>query len=251
MGQKFVANNVIKKPVIGITLDWQKEGTFASRPHYALRMQYFDAIEKVGGIPIGLPYNEDVREDYLNMVDGILIPGGDMAKPLEWYEAGTKELPHPVMPRCDSDIWYVEQCMARKIPFLGLCEGMQVFGGVLGCTLTANVQKSYGTELNHRNTKQGLERVHDVHITERTLLASIMKTDTIRTNSRHTEGIREVSENMIVSGRAEDGVIEAVEAHPELGHPFALGLEWHPEDFTQDGSPDLEVFRAFVRACQG
>lgn len=240
-----------KKPLIGITLDWEKEGSFSTHPHYALRTHYFDAIERAGGVPIGIPYNESLREEYINLVDGILIPGGTMAKPLEWYEEGTDNLPYPEMPRTKSDIWFTEQCIARHIPFLGVCEGMQVLAGVLGGTLTANVMKSYGTDMAHWDGPRTEERVHDVKIVDRTLLASILRTNTLKTNTLHREGVRDISEKLIVSAHAEDGVIEAIETHPELGHPFALGVEWHPEYFAKDGEPDFNILTAFVRACQG
>lgn len=241
----------VTKPLIGITLDWEKEGSFSTRPHYALRTHYFDAVERAGGLPVGIPYNEDLREDYLNLVDGILIPGGTMAKPMEWYEEGTGKLPYPEMPRCDSDIWFTEQCIARNIPFLGICEGMQVLAGVLGCKLTADVQKSFNTDLKHHNSPQTEERVHDVTIIDRTLLASILRTDKLKTNTLHREGVREISDHAIVCAKAEDGVIEAIEAHPEMGHTFALGIEWHPEYFAKEGEPDFNILTAFVRACHG
>lgn len=247
MGQKFVA----KKPIIGITLDYEKEGSFSIRPHYALRTHYFDAIEKAGGVPIGIPYNESVRDEYLSLVDGILIPGGTMAKPWEWYEEGTTEQPYDKIPRDESDAWFAEKCISQKIPFLGICEGMQVLAGILGGKLTPNVMKSYGTHMAHWDGPRTEERVHDVKIIDRTLLASILKTDTIKTNTLHREGVRKISDKLIVSACAEDGVIEAIETHPELGHPFALGIEWHPEYFAKQGQPDYEIFAAFVRACQG
>lgn len=254
MGLKFVgkAKERVLKPVIGITLDYEAEGSFARTPYYALRTQYFEAIERAGGLPIALPYSAALQEEYLNLVDGILIPGGSMAKPLEWYEAGTTELPYSQSPRSQSDIWYAEQCLAHKIPFLGICEGMQVLAGVLGCTLTADVQKSYQTTLPHLTRPSHVRAAkHIVHIKDRTLLSSILKTEVLTTNTVHREAVREASKNVVVSATAADGVIEAIEAHPELSHPFALGIEWHPEYFTTPDAPDFNIFTAFIQACKG
>jgi len=254
MGLKFVAKTTgaVRKAVIGITLDYEKEGSFAHYPYYALRTHYFEAVERAGGLPIALPYSAALQEDYLNLVDGVLIPGGSMAKPLEWYEHGTTHLPYPELPRAASDIWYAKQCIARKIPFLGICEGMQVLAGVLGCTLTADVQKSYNTTLQHL-TRPSHERAasHIVHIKDRTLLASILKTAALTTNTIHREAVLKASSRVVVSAIAADGVIEAIEAHPNLGHPFALGVEWHPEYFTTPDAPDFNIFTAFIRACHG
>lgn len=175
-----------------------------------------------------------------------------MAKPLEWYEEGTKDLPYPELPRCESDIWFTQQCLERKIPFLGICEGMQVLSGVLGCELTADVQGSYNTNLAHlQRPSHERSSSHTVKIKDRTLLASILKVDELQTNTIHREAVRKPSEKAVVSAVAVDGVIEAIETHPELGHPFALGIEWHPEYFAEEGAPDFNILKAFVRACRG
>ena len=44
------------KPLIGITLDWQKGGSFSKRPHYALRTHYFDAVAAAGGLGFGIDH---------------------------------------------------------------------------------------------------------------------------------------------------------------------------------------------------
>jgi gamma-glutamyl-gamma-aminobutyrate hydrolase PuuD len=44
-----------------------------------------------------------------------------------------------------------------------------------------------------------------------------------------------------VTGRAPDGTVEAVEL---AGHPFVVGVQWHPE---QD---DPRIFAALVAACK-
>lgn len=53
------------KPLIGITLDWQKDGSFSKRPHYALRTHYFDAVAAAGGLGFGIPYQEGMIAGYV------------------------------------------------------------------------------------------------------------------------------------------------------------------------------------------
>ena len=235
-----------KKPVIGITLDWAKEGSFSQRPHYALREDYFDTVEKAGGVPIGLPYNEKSREEYLALVDGILIPGGTIAKPIEWYEEGTKEPAYAHSPRLVSDIWYTRQALEKKIPFLGICEGMQVMAGVLGCKLTADVHKTFKTDINHARWGKGEEFAHKVKIYKGTKLHSILGVESGETNSLHREGVFNLPEDVVLAATAEDGVIEAIEAKE---HPFALGLEWHPEYFSEKPDPDFKILQAFIKTA--
>ena len=67
----------MKKPLIGITLDEEEKNTYSKYPWYAARKNYSDSIEKAGGICVFLPNNIDAIEDYLELLDGLLITGGD------------------------------------------------------------------------------------------------------------------------------------------------------------------------------
>ncbi len=234
------------KPVIGITLDWEKEGSFSGRPHYALRTHYFDAIANAGGVPIALPYCKDVHQDYIAMIDGLIVPGGEIAKPLGWYEKGTTKLPYKESPRLESDIAFIQAALDNNIPYLGICEGMQVLAGMLGCTLTTDIQKFHNSPFSHHQQPHAESRVHAVTAKENTKLAKIIGTGSFATNSVHREGVIRVSNKVAINAVAEDGVIEGIEVK---NHPFAIGLEWHPEYLHQDNGPDFAIFKAFIGAC--
>ena len=72
--------------------------------------------------------------------------------------------------------------------------------------------------------------------------------DVIGTNSSHHQAIRELAPGLAVTGRTPDGVVEAVEM-PE--HPFAVGLQWHPERMVQQYPQMLRPFEALVEAAGG
>ena len=69
----------MKNTIIGIVLDLAKDDekySYSPKPWYALRTDYSNMIEQAGGLPVLLPYTEDVKSQ-INMIDGLLIPGGD------------------------------------------------------------------------------------------------------------------------------------------------------------------------------
>jgi putative glutamine amidotransferase len=66
-------------------------------------------------------------------------------------------------------------------------------------------------------------------------------------NSRHHQALKVVAPGLEVVARAPDGVIEAVVL---TGHPFALGVQWHPENFP-DRAEMRALFEGFVAAAAG
>ena len=67
----------MSKPIIALTLDYETNKEYSKLPWYAIRENYFTAIEECGGIGIGVPHNTDDASLLLKKVDGLLITGGN------------------------------------------------------------------------------------------------------------------------------------------------------------------------------
>ena len=65
-------------------------------------------------------------------------------------------------------------------------------------------------------------------------------------NTAHNEALRVIPDGITVSARAPDGIVEAIELPDRR---FAIGVQWHPEFFLDDGDPNLGLFEALVRAA--
>jgi putative glutamine amidotransferase len=65
-------------------------------------------------------------------------------------------------------------------------------------------------------------------------------------NSYHHQADRDMAPELVVTAVAEDGVIEAVEVS---GHPFGVGVQWHPENLVDDDPAMLAIFRGLVEAA--
>jgi len=225
-------------PRIGISLDWMPEGDFSSEPYYCLRQQYVNAVYAAGGIPVLLPSLESAVDDYLHMLDGIVIPGGDFAFPKEWYADPADQSPFEPSPRLTFDITLIHQALERELPLLAICAGMQILACLHGCRLTSTLQST----IDHHNTDRR-HLVHSVNITPHTLLHDILGRDTLSSNSAHREAVIISSSDVLVNALAEDGTIEGIELPY---HPFALGVQWHPEFFIASENPHRMLFNAFV-----
>jgi putative glutamine amidotransferase len=73
------------------------------------------------------------------------------------------------------------------------------------------------------------------------------KTET-QVNSLHWQGIAKPAERIVVEGRAEDGVIEAVSLKDYAG--FCLGAQWHPEFRVTENADSMALFRGFGAAAR-
>ena len=66
----------MKKPIIGITLDYEKEGEYSKFPWYAIRENYLTSLHKFGAIPIPLLHQNSAIESLIDILDGLIITGG-------------------------------------------------------------------------------------------------------------------------------------------------------------------------------
>jgi putative glutamine amidotransferase len=84
------------------------------------------------------------------------------------------------------------------------------------------------------NIKDGT--VHDVVVTPNTCLSVLLdgqlQDGKYAVNSRHHQSVKKPAPGFVVSAKAPDGVIEAIEK-PDAA--FVLGVQWHPENFWKSG----------------
>lgn len=242
------------QPLIGITGERFSSG-YGPEPdqlaHGAL-VTYLDAVLTAGGLPVIVPLNvagADLRALYAHL-DGILLTGGGDVDPAVFGES-----PHPRLGTVDADRDQSELALARLTaedgkPLLGVCRGAQVLNVALGGTLYQDLPSQYGEGLlRHAHPVQEFPRhhlAHPVQVAEASLLAQVLGRPSARVNSRHHQAIRDVAPGLAVVARAPDGVIEAVE---RPGHPFALAVQWHPENL-QDQPEMKALFVRFVDACR-
>jgi putative glutamine amidotransferase len=230
------------RPTIAVLLDYAAEGSFSSRPHYALRCGYFDAVWAAGGLPVGVGYVAEARDAYLKHADGWVLPGGVYPFPAAWYgdPAPEGETLHPRF-AFESDL--CKALLDADKPLLGICAGMQVMGGVLGAPLYRNVMDDPGTPVDHLNERPAEEPAHGVRIVDGTRLRAVTGRDAFAVNTAHAEALKRVPDGAVLNAESDDGLIEGIEVPDRR---FALGVQWHPEFFADAGDPNRALFDALV-----
>jgi putative glutamine amidotransferase len=234
------------KPVIGITSSPLREEQSSER--VAVPRDYVDAVIAAGAVPIILPAQDDNNEAILGMVDGLLFTGGADIRPKVY---GDRKV-HPATYGIDDlrdrfELELLNEAVEREIPFFCICRGIQIMNVALGGTLIQDIADQYSPDIQHRQQHAGIvatEPSHSVNATPGSLLADIYGTTEISTNSFHHQAVRDVAPGLEVEARSPDGIVEAVSLP---NHPFALGVQWHPEMMFKVHSNQLSPFATLVQ----
>lgn len=237
----------MKQPVIGITVSQihKKDRLYNQNPS-----AYAEAIVLAGGLPLLIPNEYPLQQvkELLQKIDGLLLSGGgDVA--IRFFDG----VPHPSISevsevRDQLEFALVKEALNAHKPVLGICRGMQVINVAMGGTLYTDIHDQYKTDLNHQiPDEMGRDYLaHEVDLEAGSQLGKIIKQNHFAVNSFHHQAVQKPAPGLVVTARATDGLIEAVEI---AGDPFALiGVQWHPECLLEH-QIQVDLFKAFVAAC--
>ena len=227
----------MKKPIIAITLDHHTNNNgfyYSERPWYALRCDYSQIISGLGGVPIFISYEHNLIDDILALADGLIIPGGDYHIPPKFY-GGKSSTNEPGKKRATYELALMRKALKLNMPLLGICNGMQLLNVCQGGSLKANIP-------SHMQPSPKNVPYHPIKIEKKTKLFEIAGGEgEFMVTSTHSQAIDRLGQDLIVSAKANDGIIEAIES---TKHNFVIGVEWHPEYSTS--ALDAGLFKRLI-----
>ncbi len=234
------------RPRIGLTLDAEPPGGYSRLPWYALRENYFGAIVAAGGLPIALPHEPELAGAYLDLLDGLVVTGGAFDLDPSLYGATERHATVTTKDRRTAfELAITRAAVDRDVPLLGICGGQQLLNVALGGTLIQHIPDAVPNCLAHEQPNPRTEPGHTVAIAAGSLLHDLAGgVAELPVNSAHHQAALDVGDGVVVSARAPDGVIEAIE---DRRRRFCLGVQWHPEYGLT--AADRALFRALVMAC--
>ena len=204
--------------------------------------------------------SEDFEKNYkkteiLKEFDGVVIPQG-------WGSRGV-----------EGKINAIRYLRENKIPYLGLCFGMQM-AVIEFARNVCGLKNANSEEVNSKtkypivhimpNQKEYLEKYqyggtirlgsYPCKLAKNSIIKNIYKKDLIHERHRHRYEFNDKYKNMlkskglVLSGTSPDGKLVEVIELPKSAHPFFVGTQFHPEYKSRPLSPH-PIFVEFIRSC--
>jgi putative glutamine amidotransferase len=228
------------RPIIGLTT-YAEDARFGLQDTFSavLPLSYVHAVHESGGRAV-LVTPHDPDPEVLDDLDGIIFTGGSDVDPALYGEP-----PHGatrVRPERDrAEVMLLHAAVKAGLPLLGICRGMQLMAVAYGGRLHQHLPDVLGHH-GHRPVSGPKFGEHRVELTAGSRAHALLG-DALTVNSFHHQGVADPGRLRPTGWCREDDLIEVVE-DPDL--PFALGVQWHPED-----TDDFRVIAGFVRAAVG
>jgi putative glutamine amidotransferase len=241
-------------------------------PHHVVFDQYLGPLLRWANcIPVLLPALGEERgmpgfelaASWLDVLDGVLLTGSCSNVHPSWFGqlpssggcSGSEIVGYHDVARDFSTLHVVRGAIEREVPLLGICRGLQEINVALGGSLRQSLAPN--DEHQHRAPRTATQAEkyrpsHSVQLTAGGILSKAFaaegeRSPQVQVNSLHRQGVDRLAPSLICEAVADDGLIEGLSLGPSSA--FCLGVQWHPEWFTDETPHYRALFKSFGRAC--
>lgn len=217
---------------------------------------YYQALLASGAVVVALragsPADPDVIGNVvsaLSGLDGLVLSGGLDVDPQIYGESER----HPtVRVEEDRDLLELPLCraaLASGLPVLGICRGAQLLNVAAGGRLWQDLpglRPATALHMESIEVRDRRRRLHVITAVAGTLTADLIGMDPLAVNSIHHQAVRDVGSGLRIGALAPDGVIESIEG---TRGSFAVGVQWHPEELSNEDARHRAIFDGLCRAA--
>jgi gamma-glutamyl-gamma-aminobutyrate hydrolase PuuD len=128
------------RPLILVAPRWEEAKPFLSEtlsPNEEIASVFVDAILAAGGLPLQMSITEDIEviRHYVDIADGIAIPGGPDVNPKRWGDDRPYDPTLCCEIRDSFEFKLVDEVLRAKKPLFTTCRGTQLLNVATGGTL--------------------------------------------------------------------------------------------------------------------
>ncbi len=231
------------KPRVGVTVSQSRDPAL-QRLFNGTSLQFSRGVLEAGGLPVMLPVLPGTEAEQLTYLDGVLFSGGVDVDP-EWFgadhESGLGEVDAS---RDEFEMALYRLARDAGKPVLGICRGFQLINIAEGGTIHQHLPPVAGLWADHAQTARPPVYGHRARLAAGSALARHYGTDSLRVNSYHHQGVKDVAPGLSATAFAPDGLVEGLETSG------VVAVQWHPELLFEAHPEHLAPFRALVEMCQ-
>lgn len=230
------------RPLIGITAEIRAAGWGESVREAALSpASYAFAIAQAGCIPVLLaPVLPGAGSRLAASLDGVVFSGGTDIEARRYGAEPHQQADPPDRGRDAFELELMRAVIAARLPFLAISRGMQVLNVARGGTLIQHLPEAVGHDRHAPDPVKMSE--HEVRIDPQCRLGQLLGSR-VQVPTNHHQAVQRIGSGLTAAAWADDDVAEAVVL---AGHPFGVGVQWHPEE-----GDDLRIFEALSAAAAG
>jgi putative glutamine amidotransferase len=218
----------LARPVIGIcaAIESAAWGVWRDVEVNISQRNYSVGVSEAGGLPLLLPADDpgaEAPEGVLDLLDGLVLSGGSDLDPATYGAEPAPETTGFRHGRDRFELALARRALARDLPVLGICRGMELLNVACGGTLNQHLADA---ELHLHTPGQFSD--HQVRLEPGSLAARAVGAERISVRSHHHQGIGRLGDGLVASGWADPG--ETIEAIERPDRAWALGVLWHTEE---------------------
>lgn len=228
----------MSQQIIGISGNHYKTGDHTEPLLSYTQTCLVNVIEDAGGIPlILLVTRPELAEQYMKLVDKLVLTGGQNVEPIHYQEKLLIDSSNYFPERDRFELALIEAAHHHEKPIFGICRGLQLYNVAQGGSLHQEV-------LGHWQENTGNQPSQDLYFPIESQLSQIYAQEPT-VNSFHRQAINKLAPSLeIIALSPDKQTIEAVQSTRD-SHTF-LGVQWHPELLYGERETENRLFDYIV-----
>ena len=110
---------------------------------------YVESVRVAGGDPVVLELTAAAASEQLAGADGLLLTGGGDVDPVYYNEAKHETFSAAEPGRDEAELSLAREAMARQLPLLAICRGVQVLNVAAGGSLVQDIPSAIADAVDH------------------------------------------------------------------------------------------------------
>ena len=201
-------------------------------PCVVINTDFVKACNRYGNAAVIFGPHENSEAIDVSKFDAIIISGGGDINPNFYGEEKLEKTIRVSDHRDKTELAMLKSAEENNVKTLAICRGHQLLNVYKGGTLYQDLQDNGFTQIDHdKPFGDARSHIHDVNIEDNSKLYKIIQEKKIKVNSIHHQAINILGQDLQVTAKSSDGVIEGVEVTNDWD---AVGVQWHPENMLED-----------------